>query len=144
MSDDVHISLESVPSTETKRALFDELFHANVERTGDGKIVPLCVVARDTENALVGGIYGEMYWGWLNVLVLWVTPASRGKGLGTRLLARIEAEAFAKGCHGAYLDTFTFQDPSLYLRTGYEIFGTLADFPTGHSRHFVRKSLHAA
>ena len=93
---------------------------------------------------LVGGLYGELYWGWLNILALWVAPALRRKGIGARLLARAETEALGKGCHGAYLDTFTFQSPSLYLRAGYEIFGTLQHFPNSHSRHFLRKSLHAA
>jgi hypothetical protein len=64
--------------------------------------------------------------------------------LGTQLLARAEAEAFAKGCRGAYLDTFTFQSVGIYTRAGYAIFGTLEHFPAEHSRHFLRKELHAA
>ena len=92
----------------------------------------------------MGGIYGEIYWGWLNVLALWVTPQMRHQGIGTKLLSHAEAEALAKGCEGAYLDTFTFQNVALYTRAGYEIFGTLEHFPKGHSRHFLRKHLHAA
>lgn len=144
MSRDPHISVEADPSREIARGLFDALFHANVERTGDGKTERLCVVARDAEVTLVGGVVGEIYWSWLNVLVLWVAPTLRRQGLGTRLLSRAEAEAIAKGCHGVYLDTFNFQDHGLYLRAGYEIFGTLERFPGEHSRHFLRKRLHAA
>jgi len=138
------IAVEVEPATDVKRALFDSLFQSNVERTGDGRIEHLCVVARDSDDALMGGIYGEIYWGWLNILAIWVTPQLRRHGLGTQLLARAEAEASAKGCHGAYLDTFTFQSVELYTRAGYEIFGTLEQFPNGHSRHFLRKPLHAA
>ena len=144
MSSDLHISVEADPSKEIARRLFDALFHANAERTGDGKTERVCVVARDADGTLVGGIVGEVYWGWLNVLVLWVAPMLRRQGLGSRLLSRAEAEAVAKGCHGVYLDTFTFQDHGLYLRAGYEIFGTLERFPSGQSRHFLRKRLHAA
>ena len=144
MWSDLHISVEADPSKEIARSLFDGLFHANAERTGDGQMERLCVVARDADGTLVGGIVGDVYWGWLNVLVLWVAPTLRRQGLGTRLLSRAEAEAVAKGCHGVYLDTFTFQDHGLYLRAGYEIFGTLERFPSGHSRHFLRKRLHAA
>jgi len=138
------IAAEVEPATDVKRALFDGLFQSNVERTGDGRIEHLCVVARDSDDALMGGIYGEIYWGWLHILAIWVTPQLRRRGLGTQLLARAEAEASAKGCHGAYLDTFTFQSVELYARAGYEIFGTLEQFPNGHSRHFLRKPLHAA
>jgi GNAT superfamily N-acetyltransferase len=138
------IAVEVEPPTEVTRTLFDGLSQANIERTGDGKIVRLCVIARDSGNAVVGGIHGEIYWGWLNILALWVTPQLRRRGLGTQLLSRAEAEALAKGCRGVYLDTFTFQSVALYTRAGYEIFGTLEQFPNGHSRHFLSKRLHAA
>jgi len=72
------------------------------------------------------------------------TPPSRLPALGTQLLARAEGEASAKGCHGAYLDTFTFQSVEFYTRAGYKIFGTLEQSPNRHSRHFLRKPLHAA
>jgi ribosomal protein S18 acetylase RimI-like enzyme len=68
----------------------------------------------------------------------------RRQGIGAQLLSHAEAEGVAKGCQGAYLDTFTFQSVALYTRSGYEIFGTLEHFPNGHSRHFLRKRLHAA
>ena len=138
------ITVEDEPATDFKRALFDGLFRENVERTGDGKIEHLCVIARDSSNTLAGGIYGELYWGWLNILALWVSPDLRRRGLGSQLLSRAEAEALAKGCRGVYLDTFTFQNVALYTRAGYEIFGTLEQFPSGHSRHFLSKRLHAA
>ena len=144
MSNVANITVELEPAADTTRTLFVGLFHSNVERTGDGKIEHLCVVARDAGGSLVGGIYGEIYWGWLHVVALWVTPKLRRQRLGTQLLSRAEAEALAKGCRGAYLDTFTFQSVGLYTRAGYEIFGTLEHFPAGHSRHFLRKTLNSA
>jgi GNAT superfamily N-acetyltransferase len=140
----LNISVEHEPAKVVVRALLDGLSQANVERTGDGKIEHLCVIARDSSKALAGGLYGELYWGWLNILALWVSPDLRRQGLGSQLLSRAEAEACAKGCRGVYLDTFTFQNVALYTRAGYEIFGTLEHFPSGHSRHFLSKRLHAA
>jgi iron complex outermembrane receptor protein len=46
-----------------------------------------------------------------------------------------------RGCHSAYLDTFSFQAKPFYERCGYEVFGVLEDFPKGHQRFFMRKSL---
>jgi len=140
----VSITVEAEPTAELTRAIFDGLFHSNVERTGDGKIERLCVAARDSGSSLIGGVYGEMYWGWLHVLALWVAPPLRRQRLGTRLLARAEGEAIAKGCHGAYLDTFSFQSVGLYTRAGYQIFGSLEHYPAEHSRYFLRKALNAA
>ena len=104
LSNGLSIAVEIEPATDVTRALFDGLSQSNVERTGDGKIEHVCVIARDSGSTLMGGIYGEIYWGWLNILALWVTPQLRRRGLGTQLLSRAEAEALPKGCHGAYLD----------------------------------------
>jgi hypothetical protein len=41
----------------------------------------------------------------------------------------------------ALLDTFDFQALSFYARLGYEVFGRLDDFPKGHTRFFVAKTL---
>ena len=144
VSDTLSITVEIEPGAHVTRTIFDGLLQSNTERNGDGKITRLCVTARDLDSTLVGGIYGEIYWGWLNILALWVTPQMRHQGIGAKLLSHAEAEALAKGCQGAYLDTFTFQSVALYTRAGYEIFGTLEHFPKGHSRHFLRKHLHAA
>lgn len=65
----------------------------------------------------------------------------RGQGYGTKLMAAAEAEARRRGCRDAYLDTFSFQARPFYERCGYEVFGTLEDFPTGHQRFVMRKSL---
>ena len=142
MSNDPEISVETDPAKELRGVLFDALNLSNVERTNDGRIDRLCVVARDSAGELVGGAYGEVYWGWLHLLVLWVDPTRRRRGLGGRLLARAEAEALSRGCRAVWLDTFTFQGERFYLRAGYDVFGTLEQYPEGHSRRFLRKHLH--
>jgi hypothetical protein len=62
------------------------------------------------------------------------------------LLRAAEEEAVRMGYTQAYLDTFSFQSPDLYLRSGYEVFGQLEGFPAGSTRFFMRKKLvaHAA
>jgi hypothetical protein len=46
-----------------------------------------------------------------------------------------------RGCHGVWLDTFTFQARGFYERLGYSVFGAIEDYPPGHSRHFLKKDL---
>jgi GNAT superfamily N-acetyltransferase len=101
----------------------------------------LAVVLRDDAGTVVGGLVGATVWGWLHVEELWVAERLRGHGWGTRMLERAEREAVQRGCHGAHLDTFDFQALDFYQRLGYEVFGALDDFPTGHVRYFVRKRL---
>jgi GNAT superfamily N-acetyltransferase len=89
----------------------------------------------------VGGVLGEVYWGWFYLDLLWVKEELRGRGYGHRLLEIAEDEARKRGAKHVYLDTFSFQAPDFYERHGYQVFGELEDFPTGHQRYFLRKDL---
>jgi GNAT superfamily N-acetyltransferase len=102
---------------------------------------PIAVSLRDDAGQLVGGLAGDTVWGWLQVKLLWVASELRGKGYGAKLMTAAEEEARRRGCHHALLDTFDFQARSLYERLGYNVFGTLDDFPRGHQRFFMRKTL---
>jgi ribosomal protein S18 acetylase RimI-like enzyme len=72
---------------------------------------------------------------------LYVPDLLRGQGFGSRLLRQAEEEASRRGCTGAWLDTFSFQAPDFYRRRGYTVFGAIEDYPPGHRRYFLRKSL---
>ena len=71
---------------------------------------------------------------------LWVDPGLRGRGIGRRLLAAIEAEAARRGCTRAALDSYSWQAPGFYERAGWRRFATL-DYPNGTSRHWFVKEL---
>jgi hypothetical protein len=51
-----------------------------------------------------------------------------------------EGRAVERGCHSAWVDTFSFQAPGFYPKLGYEVFGEL-DYPPGHKRIFLQKRL---
>jgi GNAT superfamily N-acetyltransferase len=99
---------------------------------------PLAVFARDG-GSVVAGLGGETYAGWLFIRYLWVGEALRRKGIGRELIAGAEARALERGCHSAWVDTFSFQAPGFYLKLGYEPFGEL-DYPP-HTRLFLQKRL---
>jgi GNAT superfamily N-acetyltransferase len=99
------------------------------------------VILRDGAGTIVGGISGYTAWGWLYVQQLWVAEAMRGRGLAARMLAAAEREARMRGCHGAYIDTFSPVALTTYRRAGYVPFGALQDFPKGRTRTFLQKSL---
>ncbi|MCP4204625.1 MAG: GNAT family N-acetyltransferase [bacterium] len=101
----------------------------------------LSVFAADAEGDLAGGTAGKVNWNWLSVNLLWVAAAHRRRGLGSLLLERIEAEARRRGCRHSHLDTFTYQARAFYESNGYAVFAALDDYPTGHSRLFLRKDL---
>jgi hypothetical protein len=59
------------------------------------------------------------------------------------MLDAAEREAVARGCHGAYIDTFNPTALRTYTRHGYAPFGAMADFPRGRTRTFLQKRLRA-
>ena len=102
---------------------------------------PLSLSLRNSEHAIVGGLFGGTMWSWLMIDGLWIDDALRGQGLGRQLLLRSEAIAVARGCRGAWLGTFDFQARGFYERHGYTVFAALPDFPAGHTHYHLRKDL---
>lgn len=113
----------------------------NDSQTTPSRQKPLVVLAKDNEGKVCAGLRGHTNRGWLFVSQLWVSKEMRKAGLGSSLLQMAEAEARKRTCHGAYLDTFSFQALDFYKKLGYEVFGQLEDFPVGHRRYFLQKKL---
>lgn len=92
------------------------------------EVLPIAFVAREG-GEIVGGVTGEAHvaFGWTHIHRLWVAEAHRGRGLGTRLMRAIEAEALRRGCRHARLETLTVQAPAFYARLGYVEYGRLED-----------------
>jgi GNAT superfamily N-acetyltransferase len=101
----------------------------------------LALLVRDDHGAIQGGLWGRTGRGWLFTELLGLPPALRGQGLGTTLIRRAEAEAGARGCVGAFLDTFSFQALPFYTALGYTKFAEIPDYPPGHTRFFLSRRL---
>lgn len=99
------------------------------------------ILSEQEGNEILGGLFGSTNWGWLHVEILAVSPVLRGLGYGARLIEEAHKLAQARGCHSSYLDTFSFQALGFYQGLGYEIFGTLDQFPDQEKRYFLRCKL---
>jgi GNAT superfamily N-acetyltransferase len=138
---DLEISIDEGAHPELVEALGQGLREHALPTTKVAGFVPLAVVARNRDGALAGGIHALVNWNWLHVALVWVSREQRGRGLGSRLLGAIEAEAVRRGCTEAHLDTFSYQARPFYERYGYRVFATLEDYPPGERRFFMRKTL---
>jgi GNAT superfamily N-acetyltransferase len=139
--DEVSISVTATPSAGELDTIGRGLAAFNEADVGPAERTALAVIARDGTGEVVAGISGYTAWGWLYVQWLWVSESSRGQGLAGRMLAAAEGEARARGCHGAYIDTFSPVALKTYERAGYVPFGALEDFPRGRTRTFLQKPL---
>ena len=128
--------ITGTPSSEDVAALIDGLIAFNDAAAEKQNRVPLAVFAKK-DGKIVGGAYGASQWRWLYINFLWVDSHYRRTGVGTQLMQKIEAAAKERGCVGSHLDTFSFQALGFYQRLGYELYGTIRDYPPGHSRHYL-------
>jgi GNAT superfamily N-acetyltransferase len=124
-----------------RQALIEPLRKHNVAKAGPGHYLPLVVSLVDTTGAVRGGAWGYTAYGWMFIQLLVVPEEHRGAGLGTRIMAAAEAEALARGCRDAWLDTHEFQAKGFYEKLGYEKFGELQDYPPPFARYFFKKKL---
>ena len=145
MSDpDLTVTVTGEPLVAELEAIGAGLTGFNEAAFGPAHRTPIAVVVRSDEDAIVAGISGYTAWDWLYVQWLWVEDAFRGQQLAAKMLDAAESEARARGCHNAWIDTFSPVALKVYERQGYVPFGTLADFPPGHTRTFLKKSLAGA
>jgi GNAT superfamily N-acetyltransferase len=135
------LTLETSPDPAACEAVVRGLTEYNQQQAGDLNHLPLAIFVRDEAGAVVAGLLGDTYWGWLAVNLLWVEAAWRGRGYGRTLLHTAEAEALHRGCANAHLDTLDFQALGFYLKEGYTVFGELHGLPPGHTRYYLQKAL---
>ena len=129
------------PQSNDLEAFWSILREFNDEKAGPSNFQPLVVLLRDKDGNVVGGLNAETYWQWLYVENIAIKESMRRLGFGSRMLQMAEQEAVQRGCKFAYLSTYSFQSQLFYERRGYVSFGTLDDFPEGHRRIFLKKSL---
>jgi GNAT superfamily N-acetyltransferase len=113
----------------------------NVRLTGQDDWYPVNFFVKTEEGEILGGLLGYIWARWFYIAILAIKEPFRGKGYGTELMMRAEQYALSRGCTNAWLSTFSFQARPLYERLGYVLFGTLDDYPDGHSLVFMTKHL---
>lgn len=124
-----------------RQSLFQSLEHYNRSHVGTSGYHPLGIAVGHGGTETDAGLWAHTANDWLVIELLYVPEAMRGQGLGRQLVARAEQTALSRGCHSAWLDTFAFQARGFYEALGYEVFGTLDDYPAGTARYFMRKRL---
>ena len=135
------ITLNNAPTPEEMHMVGEQLRQPNEQYAladGDSRFA---LFLQDENGRILGGLIAKTGRGWFKIGSLWVDEAVRGQEYGRWQLETTETEGIRHGCHGAYLDTFSFQAPEFYEKCGYEIFGTLGAFPDEHKRFFMRKLL---
>jgi ribosomal protein S18 acetylase RimI-like enzyme len=141
IQDEPELLFEPFPSDDLRRFVEDNVATFTMAMTGALDYQPVGYFLRQERGEWVGGCLGYVWANYLHVQWLWVAASLRGRGHGARLLRAAETMAVENGAARATLDTFNPAAKAFYLRQGYEVFGTLADYPPGYSKFFLRKML---
>jgi ribosomal protein S18 acetylase RimI-like enzyme len=123
------------------QAVRDRLDIFNVGVTGVSTWYPVNYFLKNQRGEVMGGLLGAIWGGWLHITYLWVDEAVRGRDFATKMMDQAEAYARERHCHSIMLDTHSFQARPFYEKRGFEVFGTLDDWPPGHKKFFLRKKL---
>lgn len=106
-----------------------------------GEVRPMAVFARDAAGTLRGGAVGRSWGLCCELQQLWVAEASRGQGLGTRLLRAFETHGHQRGCRVFYLTTLSYQAPDFYRRHGYHVLSEISGYPQGITKLLMQRLL---
>ena len=141
MEPEIRIQLDKDGDPAVERAVRAGLDAYNLGFVPLDNYQPLNLFVPGPDGAILGGLLGGTYWGWLYISIFWLDESLRGKGLGSQILRAAEDEARGRGCRHVYLDTIDFQALPFYQKHGYTLFGVLDDKPPGHKSFYLRKDL---
>jgi GNAT superfamily N-acetyltransferase len=129
------------PPEGAKEAILGGIIAFNAAFVGPSDYKPLAVLISGQDGIVLGGIMGETGRGWLRIHLFYLPDDLRGAGLGRQVIAAAEAEALARGCTKARLETASFQARGFYEKQGYSVFGDIEGYPNGHRLFFLQKAL---
>lgn len=131
MSDRVQLEVSESARTEDLAVIDRGLTEFNEAEAPLTSVRPLHIVARDDQGSVIAGLVARTWGLCCEIQMLWVHPAFRRSGVGTRMMRDAEAEAIRRGCDTVMLETFSFQAPEFYEQLGYQTKHRVGGMPDG-------------
>jgi ribosomal protein S18 acetylase RimI-like enzyme len=138
MQHKIKIQQQDHPAAEDKQYVSRQFIAYNDQQSGVFPFKEINLFAYAPDGQIIGGLFGDISWGWMHIDTLWVSESYRQNGIGTSLMDRAEAEAIAMGVHRAYLESTDFQAVDFYKKRGYQVFAQLEDQPPGHICYYLK------
>lgn len=136
----MNYQLHCVFDESEEKQILDGLWRHN-DQFAPVDIQPLRITVKDASGIIKGGMISRTWWGGLDIQYLWVSAEYQKNGVGRELMLMAERESIKRGCHFAYVDTFSFQARGFYIKLGYSEYGSLDGYFMKFSRHYLVKQL---
>jgi ribosomal protein S18 acetylase RimI-like enzyme len=143
MTNPLELTVHDQPCREAALVVDEGLGQANEQAAPLHEVQALQCFVRRPDGEVAGGAVGRTWGRCAELQQLWVSPAHRGQGHGTRLVRAFEQRAQERGCRLCYLETFSFQAPVLYRSLGYEVVATIEGFGDGITKYLMTHVLPA-
>jgi len=128
----------AVPAADLAAIREAVVLHGRQQAQGSDEQAIACALY-DEDGALLAGAWGRTEFQRLYISYLWVREDVRGQGLGGELLRQIEAQALARGCVDALIETLLDEVAEIYEHLGYACIAHVHDFVPGFTRHTLLK-----
>jgi GNAT superfamily N-acetyltransferase len=135
------IAIHTGDTAELEAFLAERIYEYNAAASGYSDGQTFAAIRKSESGDIEAGASGYTWGGCCYVAYLWVSEKLRGKGIGSELLATVEAHAQQKGCRVIFLSSHSFQAPKFYARRGYQQLAKIDDHPVGHASFFFAKHL---
>ncbi len=141
----MEIELTTSPSEEDAKTISQGLVDFNHEMVPDleplDAAINFSVFARDDDGKIIGGLRATCCWNTLHIELTWVSKEARGYGVGSDIVKKAELFALEHGFEQALLESTSWQAKPFYEKLGYQLMGSIKDYPKGHTCHFLTKKL---
>lgn len=117
------------------------LHQANLAAAPLDKVRPAACFARSADGAVIGGVAGRSWGHCCEIQQIYVDSEFRRRGIGSRLVREMESVGRQRGCRLFFLETFSFQTPSLYESLGYVVAHVIDWYPHGIKKYLMMRSI---
>ena len=129
------------PSEDDINTIRNGLRTYNRKYWGDTKNVPYVIKIQAENESVIGGAFFYVFGNWLELEYVWIEEAYRHRGIGKRLVEKVEIVAIEEGCKKSCLNTFDFQARYFYEKLGYRVEYIKEHIPIENTRYYMEKEL---
>ncbi len=137
-----HNITQTTLTAERKASIYEAFAKHAIDSVGFDGLAGEPVAFEIMENdASLGVVVCQLFWGNLHIKYLLTNKEHRGHGIARALMEHAFTFGKENGCHFAFVETMSFQAPEFYQKLGFEIELKRDGYAAGTSFYYLKKVL---